>query len=741
MRRPCVFFGAAFAAAAALAAYAHLSGALLFWLAASLAMLFAAAVLFCPRRVRSAVLLVLAGLSLAFLLTGVREITHRLPAEALVTPEGEFTATVLSYPEETSSGRLSAYTVQLSGSRLRAVLYTDSAEFLPGDTLTFTGSAERPTRDKNFDFDRYLRAKNIWLTLFSAKTPARISHTDSLRFLPIRISEGIRRRMCDALPGDAGGLLTGVMLGGRDSLSPVFSEAASRSGLSHMFAVSGMHLSVFAGMLLFLCRSRRAVFVLIPCCGFFAVMTGLSPSVLRAAFVLILPLLAPWFGRESDRLNTLFFALAVLLVANPAQIASLSLLYSFGAMLGLLLYGDRLRAYFVRPAENFPRPLRKIWGFFASGAAAYLAASLFSLPITAVTFRHLPVAGLAANVLLVWTLPPLFLGGYLVWLLLLLFPAQSLWISAAARPFPELVRQAVLFFGSGPSVGLGDTPLFVWFLLAYAGLILCLLLPPRRPNLLYAALASGGLCLALLISQPLSAGVTVDWLDVGSGQCVLLQCGRSTVMLDCGGDRPSEAAEDALFGANRRKIDLLVLSHTDADHSGGVAALLDKGLVRHLVLSDVAAGEDRGAELIARAAQAGCAVTVLSEDVRLSLPGAELTLFCADPPDSQPCITTLFSCGDTDIFFAADISAAGELSLLRRGKLPDLEILTVAHHGSAYSTSTQFLALAKPETAIISVGENRYGHPHPDTLSRLQAAGVAVRTTLSEGRIRLRLPT
>jgi len=741
MRRPCLFFGAALAAAAAAVSAARLSGALLFYLAAGFAALIALLLFFPKFGHRAAALLCISGLAIGFLVCGLQDVNRRIPAEALTGEDVAVTAEILSRPELTSSGRLYGYTVRLGVSGLRAVLYTDTDAFTPGNLIQCRAEILRPTADGDFNFDRYLRAEDIWLTVFPTETPEVFGHRDRIPHRLASLAEDIRARLCEALPGDAGGILTGVMLGGHSSLSDAFSEAASAGGLSHMFAVSGMHLAVLAGVVLFCFRSRYAVFLLIPLCGLFAVMTGLSPSVLRAAFVLILPLLAPWFSRESDRLNTLFFVLSLLLIANPARIASLSLLYSFGAMLGLILYGDRIRSFFSAPEDKFPRFLRPVWRFLAAGAAAWLAASLFTLPITAYVFRQLPLLGIIANLALVWTLPFLFIGGYLLYFLLLILPAAGLFAAGLVHPVLDLLVKTVLFFGqSAFSLGLDTPALKIWFFLSYGGLLLCLLLPPRRPRLLWGAVSTGLLCAALLLSiLPATHSVRVDWLDVGSGQCVLLQDGKSTVLLDCGGDRAAESCADALSGANISAADLLILSHTDSDHAGGVIELMETGRIRQLVISAYAENEEMGETILAAADAAGIPVTVLREDLSLSLPSCTLTLFAADPDSEQPCITALLSAHGTDVFFAADISASDELKLLRRTILPDLEVLSVAHHGSKYSTSALFLSAVTPEAAVISVGENSHGHPHPDTLSRLASAGIDVYTTLADGRLRLRI--
>ena len=747
MRRPCVFLGLAMAASLAVGVLFSLTGAALFLPAG----VFAAGGIVCfglreRKRVLSALALICAGAALAFCCLGVSDALHRVPAERVAGETDRFAVRVLSYGAENAGGSYD-YTVRIRKKGedkfiLKATLRLTEGDYAPGDLVRVTARATRPSGEGRPNYDLNYRARNVWLCLWAEGGGELAERRRGPLEWPAMLANDVRRRLAGLFPPEEGGILTGVMESGKDCLTAEMSEAARRTGVSHIFAVSGMHLAILAGAILLLFRSRKAVFVLIPVCAFFAMMTGMSPSVLRAALMLILCQLAPWFRRENDGVNTLFFVLCVLLCVNPWQICSLSLLYSFGAMLGLLLFSARLEAFFDRPARRMPRALRPVWHFLSAGTSAYLCANVFTLPITVVAFAQIPLLGLLVNLAVVWCLPILLLGGYLLYLLAVALPGAAPVAAKILLPLLSYVRVIILRLGDaeGAVVSLRGPVFIAFFIFAYAGLIATLLCKPHRPTLFWAVTTGVGLCAALIISASLTASsVMVTWLSVGSGQCVCLRSGDEAVILDCGGSHAAEAAEDWLAGENLSRADCLILSHTDSDHSNGVPALCADRKIGELVLTEYATGEAAGQKLMAAARDAGIPVTVLRQDTVRRLNGSTLTLLAPVEGSEQMCIMTLLSVGSTDVFFSGDMTFADENWLIRRDALPDLEVLTVAHHGSKYGTSTAFLEAFDPEYAVISVGKNSYGHPAPETLKRLEEQDIVTLTTKEEGDVTLRI--
>ncbi len=748
MNRPCLWLGAAMAASAAAVGYASLSGSFLFCAAGGLALLVLASALLFRKRARlRPILYLLAGAALAAFAAGVVTVRCLEPAAALSGRTGECLLQVRAAPQTTTYGRSCAVRIlSVDGEpcRIGAILYTAEAEWEIGELLAAECEIALPDAGRRIDLARLYASRGQYLTLRCGETPVRCGMRQDLLLWPLRLAARGRSQITDLFSGDAGGILAGVMFGGGDSLSDRFSDAASRSGVSHMFAVSGMHLAVLAGCVLFFIRRRGAVFVLLAVCAFFSVMTGMTPSVLRASFILLLPLIGPYLGRDSDPLNALGFALACLLAFNPWQIFSLSLQYSFAAVLGLILFGGRLYAFFTAPVRRQGRRRFALWRAVAAGVSAYLAANLFTLPITALNFGRLSVLGLAANLAVVWTLPLLFSGGFLLWALSAASPAAAAFLAKPMQILLSFVQSVVLGVGELPeaTLGLRDLPLAIWFWAAYAALLAILFLrKKRRRNLLLWAIGASAALAAVLVGLHAfrAKNAVVDWLNVGSGQCAVVVSGGRTVMLDCGGRDAAGAALDYLDGANIRRVDLLAVSHADSDHVNGAETLLARGRVRELLIGASAAGEEAGQALIAAAEANGCAVTRLSETLQYDLPGGRLSFYPPAAGSAQACVTTLCRLYETDVFFAADMDFDDEAKLLYRHPLPDLEALCVAHHGAKSGTGATFLSQTRPEIAVVSVGKNAYGHPAPETLKKLKSAGAEVHTTLEEGDIRLRI--
>jgi len=221
-------------------------------------------------------------------------------------------------------------------------------------------------------------------------------------------------------------------------------------------------------------------------------------------------------------------------------------------------------------------------------------------------------------------------------------------------------------------------------------------------------------------------------LDVGQGQCILLQAEGKNYVVDCGGDNSLDAADLAvhtLLSQGITQIDGLILTHYDLDHAGGAGYLLSRIPAERVFLPDL---EDAGFVRVSVNAD-------WSEHIRWVLPEETaviedglITVFAgkADRIDSESGLCILFQPENCDILITGDRSAVGERSLMEQTALPDLEVLVVGHHGAKSSTCLELLKETMPETAIISVGgDNRYGHPTDEVIDRLERFGCRILRT------------
>ena len=227
-------------------------------------------------------------------------------------------------------------------------------------------------------------------------------------------------------------------------------------------------------------------------------------------------------------------------------------------------------------------------------------------------------------------------------------------------------------------------------------------------------------------------------LDVGQGQCILLQSGGRTYMVDCGGkgaDGTADEAAQMLLSQGITKLDGVIITHFDGDHCAGTANLLTR-VDADVVLLPVTEDESGVADAISSETKGN--VYRVTEIVELTYSNVVITVIPSymENSDNESGLCVLFQTENCAILITGDRNAFAERMLLRNIEIPDLDVLVVGHHGSKYSTGKELLEATKPETAIISVGENNpYGHPAQETLDRLIEFGCKVYRTDLHGTI------
>ena len=702
-----------------------------------------------------------AALGLAW--TQVHTLCFIEPAQALDGTEQTVTLRVTDYPKDGGSyTSFSARLVTPGLPRTRVTVYVnaDGANGLrPGDVV----EADLRFHTALLRYDEAIwsyAAKGVYLTANTDAAP-RVTGQWALRFLytPKRLAEGVKAQVRRHFPQDAVPFMTALLTGDRTLLyrDGQLYSAMQRAGLMHIVAVSGMHISFLIGFLqLFLGHRRRTALLCIPVILVFIPMAGGSPSVIRAGFMQILILLAPLFGRESDSSTALLTALALLLAVNPQSARSTSLQLSFASMAGILFLAPRMYSamYGFAEAKGWTKGRKRQAAArcFISSLSTSLGALALSTPILALSFGSVSIIAPLTNLLCLSVLSLCFSAGFVCCILgaVLPFLATALgWLLAWGLRFVMLVTKALGAWRFA-CVYTENGFIAVWLIAVYIILILCWCFRGKRGFRPTVPLCTG-ICLLLCavcatrISDAKSA-LRFTALDVGQGQCLVLQSAGETVLLDCGGSSgfsAGAAAADYLDSRFLRGADTLILTHLHEDHAGGVETLLQRVPVRRIILpADADDGDALLAEIEAAAQRAGTELLYLERDSLLTFGEAELTLYAplGGSGENERGTAILGRCGDFDFLVTGDMNSTGERRLMRHAALPQTELLVVGHHGSRYSSSPELLSQLQPETAIISVGGNSYGHPTEETLARLAAYGADVYRTDHSGSITLCVP-
>lgn len=689
------------------------------------------------------------GLAVGLLWSWGYERVKLEPLRAYCGEEQVISVQVSDLPQETTYGcRVEA---RLAGGNILLYLNCAPETLSLGDTVTVNAEVVDVSRGSGDSENLYYQSRDISLLGFQRGdveiTPA---ETLPLRCYPTAAVYAIRDHIHELLPDDTEGFVRALLTGDRYGLSYRTRNEMSIVGISHIVAVSGMHVSLLVGVIMLLCLKRKrlgaiiSIFVMV----LFAAMLGFTPSVTRAVIMNGILLLAPLLKRENDAPTALSFALMVILAFNPWAIANISLQLSFGAVAGIFLLTPRIYPWLLRVLreeavkKHAPHLLHKLLRGGTALLATSLSAMVLTQPLVAKMFGVVSLIAPLTNLLILPLISLIFPCCFLLLLIGWLLPAvgaAGAWVvSYPIRAVLWLVRTlaklpyAAVYTNSGYIVA--------WLVLVYV--LLGVYFLPRKRKMHPAVLLS---CMLVTLVgacffpawEPGETAVTA--YDVGQGQCVLLRSGDFTALVDCGGDSGDEDGETvarSLLMSGRRRVDVLVLTHYDTDHVCGVLQLMARIEIGELLLPAVEDDTDNCERIVQEAISAGVPYRFIAQDTVLPFDGGTLSLFApTDGSAKNASLAALLSAQEYDILVTGDMESAQERELLQTHTLPDLEVLVAGHHGSKSSTSEALLSATTPDIVLISVGKNSYGHPSAEVLARINAIGAAVYRTDRNGDI------
>ena len=535
-----------------------------------------------------------------------------------------------------------------------------------------------------------------------------------------------------AFDRDVRGPLSALLLGRTADLERGMVARYRRGGLDHLLVVSGLHVALASGLAMLALRSLRvrgkprdAVFLAVLLV--FVLVGGGNPPAVRAGTVFGLHRAARLVERPIPNLQAIGLSALILFGAQPAEVYSIGSVLTFAAVCGIALFTAPIRARLpARPRELF------------SGLAAALAAQAATAPLLLWRFNLVSAGG--------WLTAPLaipMLGGMIaLGSILLLFFAIGLmpWPLVSLFAFASRSLEFIAERAAGAAY-LRPTPSLA-AALAVSGLLLAAAFAPRRVR--SAAIASAAALFLILAVRRGPAGpergFSLEALDVGQGDALLLRWNRHAVLVDGGGPFDLDQRD---FGRTRlvpklldrgvTRLDAVVLTHPHPDHALGLFAVMEELPVGAFWRSR---GDDEGGlfrDLDATARRRGVPVSALSAGESVLWRDASLAVLHSGGPrrkldaTNNQSLVLLFERDGRRALLTGDAGAATEGALLRDRHVPRADILKIGHHGSRGSTTPAFLDAVCPKAALLSCGrENRFGHPAPETLRTLGQARVPV---------------
>lgn len=633
-----------------------------------------------------------------------------------------------------------------------------------GDRLRIRGRLEEPVDFEGFAYREYLARQGIGVI---ARTTAadRIGEAEGPASLLAGARATLLRGLNALVPEPEAALGAGILLGVRAAIAPEINDAFAAAGLTHVVAISGWNIAIVAAVVAAVVRPLEtrpggrwttAALATLTVASY-VVLTGGSPSVVRAALMAAALLVARLGGSRAHAGSALALAALLMLLAAP------SVLWDVGFQLSLLATGGLI--FFGGPVE------RRLGGWPAwvrEPVALTLAAQLTTLPVVLLNFERLSLVAPLANILVVPFVPiamlcaacaaivgvldgaahlgPMaealgWLTGGAAWLFLRIIISAgtavadlpfavvdaSLPAPLAATWIPILALAAWALGAPSPQATPGPREVTEGRMATVAHRVL-------RPAPLLAGVL-GVLALISFASRP-DGRMHLTVLDVGQGDAILVEAPSGATMLVDGGPDPELTLRR--LGANlpffARRIDVLVLSHPHQDHVAGLVEVMARFRVGTLVHAGI--GFDNAAydRLLADAAAEPGATVQLARTggaVRLDRTttvevlypdDAEASASLPDGDINNGSVVLLLRHGRFSALLTGDAEAPVEAALLSRARVPPVDVLKVGHHGSSSSTTPAFIDAARPSLAVISSGvENDYGHPATETLATLSA--------------------
>ena len=657
---------------------------------------------------------------------------------------------VSDYSRETEYGYAVDGEIDLDGKRYDVCVYLNKTEepltLNPGDVIS--GEFRfKVTTDGNNGESTYHQGNGIFLLAYQRSDMDVLSGEKTWKDTPAVLRHWLLDLLETVFPADTFAFAKALFLGDTTDLSYEVDTAFKVSGIRHVVAVSGLHVSVLFSAVYLLsgkCRGMTALLG-IPVLLFFAATTGFTPSVTRACVMQILMILAMLFNREYDPPTSMSFATLTMLVVNPLSVTSVSLQLSVGCMIGIFLFAGRIYDWLLSDhcmgEAKGNGIMAKAKRYLAGSVSMTLGAMTLTTPLSTWYFGTVSLVGVLTNLMTLWIVSFLFCGILMVCLV------GGFWVTGAQGIAWFLswgIRYVILsakMMARLPMAAVYTKSIYIAFWRIFCCIIFAVFLAmkKRRP-VVFVSCALIGLCAALIVSviEPRMDKCRMTVLDVGQGQCILLRSDGRTYMVDCGGmgaEKTADKAAQTLLSQGVRKLDGVILTHYDSDHCAGIANLLTQVDADLLLLPD---GEDTTGVKDAISNVTEGNVCHVTDTVELSYSDVTITVVPSHMgnSDNESGLCVLFQTENCAILITGDRDELGERLLLRSIDVPDLDVLVLGHHGSKYSTGDSLLELTKPEIAIISVGEdNPFGHPADETLDRLKTFGCTVYRTDLHGTI------
>lgn len=631
----------------------------------------------------------------------------------------------------------------------KLLIYLKTSDYLKiGQKVNVYGTAspfERAGNPGTFDASEYYHNKKYAYIVFADRI-------DICSLSYNHFKEGLRKLsdyLCGIydriLPEGESQIMSAIVLGRRDGLNEEDIYLYRQGGCMHLFAVSGLHVSMISVIFLWIIArlpvsfnmGRFAVSILLIIYGIF---TGFSISCMRAVIMILMSIAARLAGRQYDVPSGIAMAGIIILLISPVNLFSAAFLLSFGAVFAITVVS--------------PYAMKYTGGNRFRALYPCVSASVVTLPMVLYYYNDAPLYSVALNLIIIPVMSLLFVLGII-----------CLAVSCICMPFGAALAQAVhyilAFYGKLCEIcsdniyfmrikgHAGTGNIVFYYIILFLTLMVIRINKRKIYNNIVCAAALVPLIFILSCGHS-SSYLDITMLDVGQGDGIYINTpDNKTVMIDTGSTDKSSLSrytiEPFLDYMGKDHIDIWFITHMDKDHYSGLTELLERSdinkiTVGMLVLPDITDKEEFAelfnySDYFERICFIGNGSVINAGKVTFSCINPEAGTQKYEDANDYSLVLNL-SYKDFNMLFTGDISSETERKIM--GDIPECDVVKIAHHGSGYSSCDEFLDRTKAKLALISAGKgNSYGHPDKETLDRLNMRGTDICVTMECGAVML----
>ena len=665
-----------------------------------------------------------------------------------------------------------------------------------GDIISFKGEFQEPSKKRNyggFDYKNYLKTLKIYGTIKLENGEVLEKNKGNILIsFSNKISNSVKEKIYDLLNEREANLLIGLLLGDDDNIDNDIEEAFKISSLSHILAVSGMQVTYIITAMYFIFNNilgkRKTKIVIIIILIFYTILTGFSPSIVRASIMGILIMGAGLFYRKNDIWNSIAISLLLMLIYNPFLITNVGLQLSYLGTIGIILLNKTFLKMFNKiKFEKYilNRKIINIVSKIIEILTVTISASIAVFPIMLYNFNLFGTYFLITNLLASIIIGPITIFGTVIVIISFIFLKLGKMFSIFLEIFLNILV-LVSNFSKLPFSKIYITTPKIFMIIFYYVLIIVFnyiykiyhnrnlsLTQMRFRNLialykykikeiynnkksrkkflsvLILIVFCFNICNFFIIKRELK----IYFVDVGQGDSTFIVTPKKeTILIDGGGSLGTDfdVGESTLLpyilDRGYKKIDLMFVSHFDQDHIGGLFKILEELKVKKVCISKQEEDSENYQKFLNIVKEKNIQVLVVKIGDKIVL-DKNLYFDILWPKDKQieenklnnNAIVMKLNYNNFSMMFTGDIEKKAEEEIIetyKNSKILESDILKVAHHGSKTSTTDEFLSRVKPKIALIGVGkDNMFNHPSNTTIEKLENMGIKIYRTDLNGEI------